>query len=148
MQILNRVARSLKPLVERFPLVARTYRHVRDLQFVNRDPVLTPFGFYFSGDPSMENGSFEAEEIEIVSEILKQTNVFINVGANYGYYCCLALQAGVHTVAFEPIDLNLRLLYKNIQVNGWQDKIEIFPLALGGGQVWSKYSGPKPALLW
>jgi FkbM family methyltransferase len=80
----------------------------------------------------MEEGKFEPAETQIIHKLLRQVDVVINVGANIGYYCCLALSCGKHVVAFEPIDLNLRYLYKNIKANSWEDKIEVFPLVLNG----------------
>lgn len=79
----------------------------------------------------MEDGSFENVEVKIFQKLLEHTDVFINVGAHYGYYCCIALNKGVHTLAFEPGPINLKCLYRNIKVNGWESSIEIFPMALG-----------------
>jgi FkbM family methyltransferase len=78
----------------------------------------------------MEEGRFEEEEVEIAKNHLASADILINVGANIGYYCCIALSLGKKVIAFEPIPLNLFSLYRNITANGWGD-IEIFPLALG-----------------
>jgi len=91
----------------------------------------TPQGFKFYGNRHMLAGTFEPEETRLVARMLNQTDVFINVGANIGYYCCIALSHGKHVVAFEPIDLNVRHLLTNVRINGWQNQIEIYPLALG-----------------
>ena len=42
-------------------------------------------------DSSLVQGSFEIEETEFLVEMFKDRDVFINVGANIGYYCLLAL---------------------------------------------------------
>ena len=65
-----------------------------------------------------------------MQDLLKRVDVFINVGANIGYYCCWALKAGKHVVAFEPVEMNLRCLLRNVTANGWESNIEVFPLAL------------------
>ena len=78
----------------------------------------------------MQQGTFEPEETAIVSRLLAHADVFVNVGANVGYYCCIALQHGVRTIAVEPLSGNLRYLYQNIRANHWEDRIEIFPLAV------------------
>ena len=98
----------------------------------------------------MEQGLYEAEEVEIVKRYLSDADVFINIGANIGYYCCIALNLGKKTIAFEPIDLHLKYLYRNIKANNWDD-IEIFPIALskntglmkiyGGGEAASLIEG-------
>jgi len=130
MDIVKQFLRTMQPFVERFPKIAMTYRHLRDNRFIFEDPKETPLGFKFIGNKKMEQGIFEKEEIGIVSRCLKKADIFINIGANIGYYCCIALNLGKHTVAFEPIEANLSLLYKNIKANQWQRNIEVFPLAL------------------
>lgn len=151
MDIVKQFLRTMQPLVERFPKIAMSYRFLRDNRFIFEDPKETPLGFKFIGNEKMEQGVFEKEEVEIVSRCLNLTNVFINIGANIGYYCCIALKRGKHTVAFEPIEANLKYLYKNIEANQLQHNIEIFPLALsnitglieicGGGTLASLRSG-------
>lgn len=121
-----------KSVVEqRFPLLATAYRHVRDERRLLRSPKRTPWGFSLAGNRAMEDGTFESAEVEIFRKLIEHADVFIDVGANIGYYCLHALSKGRHTVAFEPIDANLRQLYRNISANGWEDDIEIFPIALG-----------------
>src|SRR5918911_1597552 len=120
-----------KPLVEKFPRLAATYRLVRDSRFIPEEPKMTPLGFRFAGNVVMEQGLHEPEEGVIVKKYLNEADVFINIGANVGYYCCIALSLGVRTVAFEPIDMNLRYLYANVKANGWEDDFEVYPIALG-----------------
>ena len=123
--------RIVKPLVEHFPKLAMTYRRWRDnCQFFGSIPEETPVGFKFIGNKAMRQGMFEAEETEVIKKLLQKVDVLLNVGANIGYYCCIALSLEKSVVAFEPIALNLKYLLKNITVNNWRDKIEIFPLAL------------------
>jgi FkbM family methyltransferase len=119
-----------KPVVERFPKAAAAYRYMRDIRQILQEPKETSMGFKFIGDRSMEQGIFEPEETKIAAKLFPQVDVFINVGANIGYYCCQALRYGKHTVAFEPIEFNLRYLYKNIKANHWEKMIEVFPIAL------------------
>jgi FkbM family methyltransferase len=117
-------------LIDRVPAIGNGYRRIRDNWRANDPPRLTPFGFKLVGDASMVHGTFEPEETSTVAAILRDADVFINVGANVGYYCAIALQLGKHTIAFEPMPGNLKRLYKNIQVNQWEHLIEVFPLAL------------------
>ena len=91
----------------------------------------TPLGFKFCGNSSMIQGAFEIEEVKVVEKILPFTDVFINIGANIGFYCCIALQHGKYTVAFEPMESNLKYLYKNLGSNAWDKNIEVYPVALG-----------------
>ena len=67
----------------------------------------------------------------------------IDIGANVGLFTCLAAQHGKHVLAFEPHPFNVKLLYRNLQMNGFVE-VEVFPIALsnqmgvaalfGGGQ--------------
>lgn len=125
--------RHAKRFLKRFSTLARIYRTVRDSRALRSDGTLTPQGFRFVGNPAMENGTFEPEETALVQRLLGKVDVLVNVGANIGYYCCLALQANRDVVAFEPIELNLRYLLKNLKFNGWHQRAEVFPLALGSG---------------
>lgn len=130
MTLLSRLARSVRPLVERNPRLAMAYRHYRDMEHFNRSPVQTPFGFKFIGHPAMEAGTFEPNEVRIVKQLLLDAEVFINVGANVGYYCCFALQAGRRVVAIEPVPNNLQYLYRNLLVNNWDEHVEVLPVAV------------------
>lgn len=120
----------VKPLVEYFPRIAMTYRCIRDNWQLFKFPKNTPMGFKFMGNNFMQKGLFEPEETEIINKLLMKIDVFINVGANIGYYCCIALSKGKYVVAFEPISLNLTYLLKNVEANGWDSRIEIHPIAL------------------
>lgn len=116
--------------IECFPKLTLVYRFLIDSLYLMKTPQKTPMGFKLTGNRSMEEGTFESAEVEIVKKYLREADVFINIGANIGYYCCIALSYSKPTIAFEPISSNLKFLYKNIKANGWENNIEIFPLAL------------------
>jgi len=122
--------RFVKPVIEHFPRLAMTYRYVRDGWQASAEPQETPMGFKLAGNTSMQSGQFEPEETQIVKQILPSVDSVINVGANIGYYCCIALSQGKEVVAFEPIHLNLQYLFRNIKANHWESQIEIYPMAL------------------
>lgn len=119
----------VKPFVNCFPKVTAMYRGVRDQLNSMAEPQLTPWGFKLAGNTAMAQGAFEPAETALVRTLLKDVDVLINVGANVGYYCCHALSMGKTVIAFEPMERNLRYLYKNIKANGWSGA-EIFPIAL------------------
>ena len=122
--------RTLRPLVSRSASLSRLYRSVRDDLAARRPPAMTPLGFKFGGNPQMASGRFEPDETRLVRALLPRVTVVINVGANIGYYCCIALQAGKTVVAFEPVAANQRALYRNVTANGWADRFECHPIAL------------------
>ncbi len=117
--------------------------------------VVTPLGFKLTSGfhPAyelMRTGKFEIEETAIISKLLSQADYFIDIGANLGYYTCLALQSGKPVVAFEPQQQNLQCLFKNLIANGWRDKAEVFPLALSenpGLLTLYGASGPSASLV-
>jgi FkbM family methyltransferase len=130
--LITRCLRLAKPLVERtFPRLSTVYRATRDSLSTLDAPPMTKLGFHFKGSAAMQDGSFEPAEVELVKKHLEAADVFVNIGANVGFYVCIALDAGKHAIAFEPIESNVRQLYRNVWANGWQDNVEVFPLALG-----------------
>lgn len=129
MFLLNKLVLLFKPLIVRFPKVAAMYRVVRDQLDSLGEPQLTKWGFNLAGNTAMANGTFEPIETAFVRKILNEVDILVNVGANVGYYCCHALSMDKRVIAFEPIERNLRYLYKNIKANCWNE-VEVFPMAL------------------
>lgn len=95
---------------------------------------VTPWGFTLAGHDAMAAGTFEPDETSLVRKTLEEVDILINVGANVGYYCCHALSLGIPVIAVEPIRRNLHYLLTNILNNGWSQKVEVFPIALGTSQ--------------
>ncbi len=128
---LGGIVRALRPYAERLPWLATGYRDARErlrARFGNAVP--TSLGFRFGGYSHMVDGEFEPLESRFIGDELASTDVFVDVGANIGYYTCMARAKSVHTIAIEPLDSNLRVLYKNVSANGWRDGVEVFPVAL------------------
>jgi FkbM family methyltransferase len=120
---------SMRQLLRRTSF-AKVYRHFRETRALRLEPRMTPLGFRFGGNPAMESGTFEPEETELVRRLLSQADAVVNVGANIGYYCCLSIGAGKQVIAFEPVELNVRQLLKNLRANGWDGRAEVYPIAL------------------
>lgn len=118
-------------LARRFPSIAAAY-HTYRLARQNRPSgaVRTPYGFVFDGPAMMQAGEFEAGEAAVLQRLLAEADTFVDVGANVGFFSCLALQLGKHAIAIEPPGDNLQLLMQNITTNGWKGA-EVFPLAVG-----------------
>ena len=117
--------------------------------------VTTPLGFKLTAGihpayAQMRSGQFEPAETALLSRLLPQADVFIDVGANLGFYTCLARQAGKPVVAFEPQPQNLRCLFRNLEANGWAEGAEVFPLALSARPGLLRLygaSGPSASLI-
>jgi FkbM family methyltransferase len=80
------------------------------------------------------NETYDRPEIELSRKIVPDDGVFVDVGANCGYYS-LAVAAKPHfsgkVIAFEPLPPVYQLLEQSIAANGWSKKIELRPIALG-----------------
>ena len=136
-----------KTLKERFPRLVdlraaavRRRNHAIDAYYSHRpfpptEARQTPYGFKLAGGNSlhhkaMQEGRFEPEEVALMQRLLPPADVFVDVGANIGFYACMARLAGKQVIAVEPQAGNLRYLYANLLVNGWEDT-EVFPMGLG-----------------
>lgn len=129
--ILPRLRQSARNFVERVPFAAKTYRDVRNawtLRSSTQTP--TPFGFRLAGHEAMASGAFEPEETAFLESKLQTSDVFVDVGANVGFYVCLAATRGTRVIAIEPLRENQDYLYRNVEHNGLRD-VEIFPMAVG-----------------
>lgn len=103
----------------------------RARRFLRSEGVETELGFKFSGPKAMKEGVFESAEVEILSRLFENADLFVNVGANFGYFVCLAQSKGVPTVAIEPVPTNLELLDKNLKQNGFEDNVTVHACACG-----------------
>jgi len=140
---------QLKAYLKRYPSVVALYETVinrknkamdelsdiRDLYFSKPgEPVDTPHGFKLRGSRSvhhlgMQKGTFEEEETALIRQHLDQSDIFVDVGANIGFYTCLARSLGKHVIAIEPLSNNLNNIYGTLIDNNWKD-VEVFPVGL------------------
>jgi FkbM family methyltransferase len=97
----------------------------------------------------MLKGTFERVELDIIKTHLDTAEVFVDVGANIGYYACMARSLSKHVIAVEPQPQNLECLYANLSDNDWSDT-EVFPLGLShspGLLTLYGASGPSASLV-
>jgi FkbM family methyltransferase len=139
---LKQYLKRYSPIVEAHrllsPAIYRVKLWLRDVSsaYLSRSTKMemTPLGFKLIGSNlthhlAMQMGMFEPEETFLFKEHFRNADVFVDIGANIGFYTCLARLAGKHVVAVEPLQKNLKYLYANISGNNWTD-IEVFPLGL------------------
>jgi FkbM family methyltransferase len=135
--------------LKRFPSVVSAYEtvaavidntanEIRDIRdsylFKTRKSIDTPYGFKLQGSGSkhhrsMQTGVFAREETALMRQYMSRADVFIDVGANIGFYSCLARSLGNHVISIEPLGRNLTHLYANLIDNNWND-VEVFPVGL------------------
>jgi FkbM family methyltransferase len=88
-------------------------------------------------DPStsqlIERGVYESHVVRFLQQHLHIGTVFVDVGANIGFYSMLAARrvgSGGRVLSFEPNSENCRLILLGADKNGF-DNIQLFPLAAG-----------------
>lgn len=134
----------------RAPAVARRLRRLRDnLHWRSPTATMTNYGFTLIGDEGIAQSRTDSHEVAALTREFHPTSVFVDVGANVGFFSCLAAKSLDTVIAIEPHPLNLGCLYENIRSNDL--KIEVFPMALhsrpgvadlfGGGQGASLVKG-------
>jgi len=124
------IRKYIKKTVEKIPLLAMTYRTVRDeLTFTRATSLEMSQGFILKSGNSQFGITYEIEVTDLIKTYLGNSDGFVDIGANVGYYTCMACSMGKQVVAVEPLHLNLRYLLYNLQHNGWND-VEVFPLGL------------------
>jgi FkbM family methyltransferase len=122
--------RAKRALAGAFPNAAQVYRELRVRRRCHpRHLVPTPHGFQLAGNEIMAAPGFERAEVEFVLRALGRARVFVDVGANIGFYACLARQHGARVVAVEPSRENLECLLFNLHANAWGD-VEVLPVGL------------------
>jgi FkbM family methyltransferase len=111
------------------PQLAHFYRLLRDKLASVAPPVKTIYGFTLSGNRVMASPIFEREEIAFFVRQLSHVEVCVDIGANIGFYTCLAASLGKPVVAVEPLPRNVKLLHRNIAANGFTG-VEVLSLGL------------------
>jgi FkbM family methyltransferase len=141
--------RHLRNFLERrTPLAAALYRALRDqLAAARIAPRRAAEGFLLVGSDAVLSNAFEPDERRIAQRLMPQCDVFVDVGANVGLYTCLARAAGKQVVAIEPHRMNVQLLFRSIEANGWDD-VEVWPVGVAAAPgVMTLYGGATGASL-
>lgn len=121
----------LKAVLKKIPGVAQFARNQRVRLKLSKDVTFKKeLGFKFNGPALMECGKFEPDETYVFEALIENFDCFVNIGANAGYYVLKALNRNIETIAFEPNELNIKLLLRNINANKFLAQSHIFPLAL------------------
>lgn len=78
------------------------------------------------------SGLYEYNVVKYLARKAKESKscLFIDIGAYIGYYSILMSREGCNVLAFEPDPRSLILLFNNINMNGLDDKIKVFNIAI------------------
>ena len=82
-------------------------------------------------DFQFANYAYEWGVKAFVYKHLPHCDAFLDIGSNIGTYAILLAQKGLHGYAFEPIKSNYDALRINLILNNLEDKVKVFPVALG-----------------
>jgi FkbM family methyltransferase len=132
-----------RALVDRFPTLGLAYRNIRDALFDLRERKReTMYGFSLIGEPFTAAGKHEPEAMKAFIE--SDFDMLIDVGANVGFYTCLAASRGKSVIAIEPLPRNIRYLRQNLANNHFEN-VEIYPIAVGNApgvmKLYGRYQG-------
>lgn len=135
----------IKNHLKRFPKIGKAYNYLiwkkciwsdwlHTYIFKKTVQFDTPYGFKmiarnYIANRMMMDGIFEIEEVDIIKNNILDADVFVDVGANIGFYTCIARSLGKYVVAIEPQPQNLECLYANLTDNNWQNT-EVYPMGL------------------
>lgn len=95
------------------------------------------FKIHYEGQIARDifTNAFERSEVELIAAALKSGDIFVDVGANIGFYSLIAShfvgQSG-HVISFEPSKITFSNLNKNIKLNQkFSNNINLFNVGLG-----------------
>lgn len=95
---------------------------------VPEDPVCTQI---------LRDRTYEPHVSRVVREHLKPGMTVLDVGANVGWFTCLAAHlvgAGGRVIAIEPNPQNVQLLCGSIVTNHWESRVTLLPIAASNGR--------------
>ena len=99
-------------------------------------------------DSIMETGKWEPRTTQFIKDNLKPGQIFVDVGANVGYYTLLASKIVGNSgkvYAFEPLELSWTVLSKNLGMNELKNVIVFFmALSNNSGLKTKFYTGNIP----
>lgn len=124
----------LKEKIKKIKLLSYLVRKVRFYFIRSSNYRITKAGFKFIGPEEMISGDFEKDEFSFFCKEIVNSDLFINIGANIGYYTCAAINSDIKVLAFEPDINNFNLLKHNIQLSKKPDNC--LPFNLGVGSQW------------
>ena len=89
-------------------------------------------------------GLHEFEDMAFLLHVLKQGDLFVDIGANAGAYTVLASAVtGARTYCFEPVPATYSRLLTNIRLNNIQKKVVALNLALGHSKGQIRFSSDR-----
>ena len=105
----------------------------------------TTDGFVYKGIKAQFSPDWEHLTRKLLKDISKNSLSFVNIGAHYGYYSCMAAQLGMQVTAFEPIDANYQMLRDNLEKNELLTNVRVIHGSVGDhshiAKIYGAFSG-------
>jgi FkbM family methyltransferase len=121
----------MRKLLRAIPFFSDAIRLLRDVVFAFRPPKLNADGFLYIGNTQVVSGNYEPEVKQLLHKVKGNFHKLVNIGANNGYYLCLAANIGFHDITgVEPLKQNLRVLRRNLSLNSF-DFVKVIAGACG-----------------
>jgi FkbM family methyltransferase len=87
-------------------------------------------------------GLHELPEMGFLLHFLRDTDFFVDVGANVGSYTILACSAiGARGCAIEPVASTYRRLVENIRLNHMEERVQCFNIGVGNKSGSVRFTG-------
>ena len=117
-----------------FSYIIKKYNHLKylDLIYNGLKIRLSPFGNTIESKILLSSKIREEIELNELRKAVRSKGVFIDIGANVGYYSLLAAKFGAkEIISFEPNPVLCERFKKNIELNKFEERINLYKCALG-----------------
>ena len=132
--ILVKIGLGRGKLKHLFSRIIKQYNNLKylDLIYSGLNIRLSPFGNTIESKILLSSKIREEIELNEVKKAVRNKGVFIDVGANVGYYSLFAAKFGAKKIiSFEPNPVLCKRFKKNIELNKFEERINLFECALG-----------------
>ena len=93
---------------------------------------IRPFGNTIESNILFSSKTREKSELEFIKKFVDSNTLFLDIGANFGYYSLFVASFGARKcIGFEPNPVLIERMNENIKLNKLTDKIVVAPFALG-----------------
>ena len=129
---LNRKARFLAVLrFLKWQITSRINSNPIIIPFAEKSKLLVKRGLA-GATGNLYCGLHEFEDMSFTLHFLRESDLFVDIGANIGSYTILsASEKNVETVSFEPGELAFEIFMNNVSINHVEEKVTAHNIALG-----------------
>ncbi len=97
-----------------------------------------PFGNTIESNILFSSKVREKNELKIIKKFVNNSTLFLDIGANFGYYSIFVAGFGARKcISFEPNPVLINRIEENVSINQFAKRVHLAPFALGDftGQV-------------